>query len=101
MVANHNSNILAMHGEAVVSNKRAATTVVGHRARNSAVVDYPSACDGYVLHANCVAADHRVENPVDCGCPEGPNRLHVVTGPAGRDATAGQAEGVCIDDDDS
>ena len=68
--ADHNPNILAMYDEAVVLNKRDVATVVGRRAENSTVVEFP-------------------------------NRLHVVTGPAGRDATAGQAEGVCIDDDDS
>ena len=82
----HNPNILAMHSEAVVPNKRAAAMVVGRRVRNSAVVGFRedpnrwgggfgpipcgeavlagdlSACDGYVLRCNCVAADHRVEN---------------------------------------
>ena len=57
-----------------------------------------SVCDGYVLRCNCVAADHRVENPVDCGCSEVPSWLNAVVGPTGKDKTAAQAEGGRIDD---
>ena len=38
--ADHNPNILAMHGEAVVPNKRDVATVVGRRAGNSTVVRF-------------------------------------------------------------
>ena len=124
-MADHNPNILAMHGEAVVPNKRVAVTVVDRRAGNSIVVGYredpnrwgggfghipcgeaalagdSSACDGYVLHGNCVAADHKLENLVNRGYPKGSSWLYTVVGPTGRDETIAQAEGGRIDDDDS
>ena len=103
--ADHNPNILLMHGEAVVPNKRAVATVVGHRAGNSATVGFredPNRWGGSFGSIRCgEAADHRVENPVDRGCPEGPTWLHAVVGQAGRDITAAQAEEGRTDDDDS
>ena len=40
--ADHNPNILAMYDEAVVLNKRDVATVVGRRAENSTVVEFPN-----------------------------------------------------------
>ena len=116
--ADHNPNILAMHGEAVVPNKRVATTAVGRRAGNLAMVGFredphrlgggfertpfgEDAADRRIHACTWVPADHGEENHVDRGCPEGPSWLYAVVGPAGRDGMAAQAEEGRIDDDNS
>ena len=116
--ADHNPIILAIHDGAVVPNKRVALTVLSHKTGNSVLVGYREdpnrwggmfgqaafgeiAADRRVHACTWVAADRRAEYPVDRGCPEGHNKLHVVVITAGKDVTAARPEEGRIDDSDS